>query len=168
MKSTMVAVAAAVALGMGGGLLAANASGPATVDGCYRDSTGALRIDTGSGCRPGETEITLGTGGGGGAGVSTRVVMASDTIGGTDGEFKGASALCDEGEVVTGGGMEIQWMNPEISIITNAPVTVGGLQGWQVTLGVDPSGSTSAPFFAIAICTPGTSTDWPTMPPPPE
>lgn len=89
--------------------------------------------------------------------LSTHIVTATDGVGGVDNEFKSVAALCDPGEVVTGGGMEVASINPDIAIVTNAPTEdfdSTGLQGWILTLAYDQPTYT-VDFTAFAICAPG-------------
>lgn len=150
MKSTLAAVAAAVAIGVGGGLLAANGSGPATVDACYRDSNGALRVDTGSGCRRGESEIVLGT-----ADFRTRTVTEMEWLIGVD--WIGVEAMCAPGEVVTGGGYTLGSINPLVAVNSDNPIEIDGVQGWQATVAYSgPEGDGhEAEVWVHAICAGG-------------
>ena len=96
-------------------------------------------------------------GGSSGPKLTTHIATDTDTIGGTGNEFKAAVALCEPGEVVTGGGMEVASINPEVAIVTNAPTEdfdFTGLQGWIVTLAWDEP-VFDAEFTAFAICAPG-------------
>ena len=93
-----------------------------------------------------------------GPALITHIVTETDTVGGTGNEFKSAVALCALGEVVTGGGMEVVSINPEVAVVTNAPTEdydSTGQQGWIVTLMWDEP-DFSADFTAFAICAPGT------------
>lgn len=130
------------------GGLAFAGGGDEPVQACYHNHTGALRVDVdGSGCRSNETLVALGSGG-----LTTRIVTAGHTLP-PDG-FGGVTAECGEGEVVVGGGMEIASINPEVAIVTNAPLTpAGGPQGWQLTVSAGgPVGIT-----AFAICARGSA-----------
>ncbi len=93
----------------------------------------------------------------GGPKLTTHIVTESESIGGPAGGFKAAVALCDAGEVVTGGGMEVASINPGVAVVTNAPTDdfeSTGRQGWIVTLAWDEP-TFDAEFTSFAICTPG-------------
>jgi hypothetical protein len=153
MKRLLVWLAAGV-LGAGvvfaGGMaVAGGGSVDSALNACYHNHTGALRVDvSGTGCKSNETLVTLG------AGISTRIVMASAVLEG----FTGVAAECDHGEVVLGGGLEVASINPDIGIVTNGPITLGdGRQAWQVTMHFDGGSEIPVPFNAFAVCAPGTS-----------
>lgn len=115
-----------------------------TLQACYHNSTGALRVDvSGDGCRPNETPVAVD-----GMGLTTRVVTANDVL--PDDGFGGVTAECGEGEVVLGGGFQIASINPDVAIVTNAPLT-DGRQGWHATF----SAGAPVEVWAFAVCTPG-------------
>lgn len=132
-----------------GGWALAGSGGGDGVQACYHNNSGALRVDvSGSGCRSNETPVALG------AGLTTRRVVASASL--PSPGFVGVAAECAAGEVVLGGGLEVESINPEIGIVTNAPITLAdGRQAWQVTMhSADLSGA-PVTFRAVAICAPG-------------
>jgi hypothetical protein len=131
-----------------GGLALAGSGGDG-VDACYHQRTGALRIDVaGTGCRDAEQAITLG----GGSALATRIVTAPTTL--PDDGFGGTLAECGEGEVVLGGGFEIASINPDIAIVTNAPLMLDDdRQGWLVTI----NAGGPIDLTAFAVCAPGSS-----------
>lgn len=155
MMRAVAAVALAVASGVGGGMVAANVVGTSSVDACYSNSTGSLRVDTS--CRPHETAIVLGTT----AGFQTRQVFETKEF--DPGTHDAVLAMCDAGEVVTGGGYEVASIGDTWVLNTNGPVTIDGLEGWMVALHHFPSpeGYTNPSFdvTAIAVCAPGSSMD---------
>lgn len=121
MMRAVAAVALAVASGIGGGMVAANVVGPSSVDACYSNSTGALRVDTD--CRRNETAIVLGT-----VGFQTRQVSVHGTVDG--GQYEVIEASCGPGEVVTGGGVTVWGISYEYAVWVNEPVNDGS-QGWR-------------------------------------
>ena len=147
----LVSMAAVVVL-VGGTLSVAGADDEApTIDACYHARTGALRVDVdGDGCHRAEMPITLGHG------LSTRRVVAEDVVTGPG--FEGVAAMCGPGEVVLGGGYETASIHPDARPITNGPIEIDGLQGWQVT--VINESSADFEFWSLAICAPGTSTGY--------
>jgi hypothetical protein len=117
-----------------------------TVAACVHDRTGALRVDVaGTGCRSNESAVALG------AGLVTRTVSAAGSL--THPGFNGVAAECSRGEVVLGGGFEVASINPDIGIVTNAPITLpDGRQAWQVTMHSAVSSGDPTPFSAFAVC----------------
>jgi len=87
-------------------------------------------------------------------GITTHQVTASDTAPSLG--MKGVMARCAAGEVVGGGGYEMATISQVVQPLTNAPLQVDGIEGWQVTITND-SGAAVA-FDAYAICTAGEST----------
>lgn len=148
MKRILAWIAACVlgaALVFAGGLALAS-GGDAVVPACYHNSTGALRVDvSGTGCRSNETSVALA-----GPALTTRVVTAHATLP-PDG-FGGVTAECGEHEVVLGGGFEIASINPDVAIVTNAPLILPeSPQAWQLTV----SAGGPVEVAAFAICAPG-------------
>jgi hypothetical protein len=141
-------VLGATVLVVGGLALASPGSSDATVEACYHNRTGALRVDlSGAGCGAVESPVTLG-----GAGLVTRTVVADRVL--PDDGFGALIAECGHGEVVLGGGFEIASVGPETAIITNAPHTLDdGRQGWLVSM----SAGGPAEIWSFAICAPGVS-----------
>lgn len=132
-----------------GGWALAGSGGGDSVQACYHNHSGALRVDVSdSGCRRNETPVELG------AGLITRRVEATAML--PSPGFVGVAAECAEGEVVLGGGLEVESINPQIGIVTNAPITLAdGRQAWQVSMhSADLAGDPVA-FRAYAICAPG-------------
>jgi hypothetical protein len=154
MMRVVAAVALAVASGIGGGMVAANVVGPSSVDACYSNSTGALRVA--EACRPNETSIVLGT-----VGFQTRQVYETEWF--PTNSWGAVYAMCDEGEVVTGGGHEVAAIGHTWVMNQSEPVTLDGVQGWMVALHhfPAPEGETypDLSVTAIAVCAPGSSID---------
>lgn len=157
MRTSTVAMALAlVAAGVGGGWVAATEA-PATFDACYRTTTGALRIDTGTGCRVGEEAITLGS-----PEISTRVVMASDVM--TWNDQGVVYAMCAPGEVVVGGGYTIDNIGPMTFVNMDQPLEdEDGNQGWMImaTYTAFEDDGYVGHVSGYAICTAGVTTDAP-------
>lgn len=155
MMRAVAAVALAVASGVGGGMVAANVVGTSSVDACYSDSTGSLRVATS--CRPNETAIVLGTT----VGFQTRQVVESELF--PADSWGAVYAMCDEGEVVTGGGHEVAAIGHTWVMNQSEPVTIDGVEGWMVALHhfPAPEGETypDLSVAAIAVCAPGSSMD---------
>jgi hypothetical protein len=148
MKRILAWIAAGL-LGAGlvfAGGMAFAGGGSDTVQACYHNNTGALRVDVaGTGCRSNETAIAFD-----GMAPVTRIVQADRTL--PEDGFGGIAAECDHGEVVLGGGFEIASINPETVVVTNAPIVLGdGRHSWQVT--VNAGGP--VPISAFAVCAPG-------------
>lgn len=148
MKRTLAWIAAGVfgaGLVFAGGLAFAG-GGSDTLQACYHNGNGALRVDVaGTGCRPNETAVALG-----GAAQVTRIVQVERTL--PEDGFGGLTAECDHGEVVLGGGFEIESINPDMAIVTNAPLVLDdSRQAWQVTI----SAGGAVPLRAYAVCAPG-------------
>ncbi len=147
-----VVAGAVLAVGVGGVAVAGTLSAPG-VDACYRTTTGALRVDTGGGCRVGEQAIRLGTGQ-----LRTRQVIAEGAVEG--GQYRTATAWCGPGEVVTGGGVEVAAIAPDYTVFSDVPIEEAGLQGWQGAVSrpyADPEQVVA--FSVVAICAPGESLD---------
>lgn len=124
------------------------AMGDGTVDACYHNRTGDLRIDVdGDGCRSSESSISVGQG------LITRRVTASATAPAVG--VEGATAFCDVGEVIIGGGYETATIHPDVRPFTNAPLEIDGLEAWQVTI-INES-PVDIEFASFALCAPGTS-----------
>ncbi len=72
-------------------------------------------------------------------------------------------AMCDEGEVVTGGGHEVAAIGHTWVMNQSEPVTIDGVEGWMVALHhfPAPEGETypDLSVAAIAVCAPGTPAD---------
>lgn len=89
--------------------------------------------------------------------LTTHIVTAQENLGGPTGDFDQAVALCEPGEVVTGGGMEVASINPAVAVVTNGPTEdfeSTGQQGWIVTLALDEP-APETPFTSFAICARG-------------
>jgi hypothetical protein len=142
---TTTAVLGASLLLLGGSALADHGTTSGEPDACYHNRTGALRLDvSGAGCQGDETPVVVT------AGVTTRYVTAT-TVLPTDG-FGGVTAECDHGEVVLGGGFGQASINPDVAIVTNAPITLAdGRQGWQSTV----SAGLPIQIWAYAVCAHG-------------
>jgi hypothetical protein len=155
MKRVLAWLAAATvglaALSVAGLALADSQLTSSAVAACYHDHTGAVRVDTaGTGCRTSEVPVALG------AGLVTRIVEATGSL--THPGFSGVAAECDQGEVVLGGGLEVESINPDVGITTSAPITLrDGRQAWQVTMHSSVSGGDPTAFRAYAVCAPGTA-----------
>lgn len=66
-------------------------------------------------------------------------------------EVASAVARCKAGEVVTGGGYELQSIHPDVQVFTNAPIqSPTGRWGWAITLHNDTDASFG--FTAFAMC----------------
>jgi hypothetical protein len=66
-------------------------------------------------------------------------------------EVASAVARCKAGEVVTGGGYELQSIHPDVQVFTNAPIqSTAGRWGWAVTLHNDTDAGFD--FTAFAMC----------------
>jgi len=54
--------------------------------------------------------------------------------------------------VVLGGGFQVASINPDVAVVTNAPLTLDdGRQGWHVTL----SAGGPVQMWTFAVCAPG-------------
>jgi hypothetical protein len=149
MRRTSAIVAVVAVSAVAGSVIVASAAGPAGVDACYKTSTGALRVDIGGGCKPAESPLTLGTGG-----VQTRWVHA--TVTSPEGSWLTAEAMCDRGEVVTGGGFTAESIGDTYVVHVNGPAEVDGREGWFVSLHHfdDPATDYPFDFTATAVCAP--------------
>lgn len=138
-----------------GGMALADSGGGGGIDACYHDRTGVVRVDvSGDGCGPGQTAISLGTS------LTTRVVEADGML--THPGFSGAAAECGVGEVVLGGGLEVESINPDIGVVTSAPVELAdGRQAWQVSVHSAVSSGDPTTFRAFAVCAPGVANQSP-------
>src|SRR5690554_3105828 len=104
-------VGALVVLGGEWALAGPSRSASTTVPACFNVRDGSVRVDVaGTGCARGEAAFTLG-------GVVARQVMATGTL--TSPGFSGATAECRAGEIVLGGGFEVESINPNIGVVTN-------------------------------------------------
>jgi hypothetical protein len=66
-------------------------------------------------------------------------------------EVASVIARCRAGEVVTGGGYELQSIHPDVQVFTNAPIqSPTGRWGWAINLHNDTDASFD--FTAFAMC----------------
>lgn len=135
----------------GGGLALADSE---SVDLCAGSANGALRLDSGDGCRPNEDPLTIT---GGTSAFSTRIVMQEQHLGENTTGYT-VSAYCDDGEVLTGGGADVgELFFHETYVVDDAPAfdDSSGTQGWTAHFrkAIGPSGS----VHVYAICAPGVS-----------
>jgi len=133
------------------------AQSPTSVDACYRTANGALRLDTGTGCRPGESAIPLGAGP-----STTRVVTDADEMSWNDQGV--VYAMCDPGEVVVGGGYTIDNIGPNTFVNMDQPLQdEHGNQGWMImpSYTAFEDDGYDGHVTEWAICTPGITTEAP-------
>jgi len=131
-----------------GGWALAGSGGGDGVQACYHNNSGALRVDvSGSGCRRNETPVALGTS------LITRRVVASSAL--PSPGVTGVAAECAAGEVVLGGGLVVESINPEKGLLTNAPLPLVDCRlVWPLALHSAASAATPVTLRAYAICAP--------------
>lgn len=155
MNKTITATTLALAAGLASGFVLTGSATPGTVEACYRTTNGALRVDTGGGCKGGEQALTLGTGR-----ITTRVVTDEDSMSRTD---QGVlEMMCAPGEVVTGGGYTIASIGPDIFVNQDQPFQDDdGNQGWLVVATYTTVEDYVVEVWGYAICTAGVTTEAP-------
>jgi hypothetical protein len=139
-------VVAALALGLGTGIAAAQIPDPATgtITSCYAGKGGAVRIiDTGAACKSGETKLTWnqhgnpgtnGTNGTNGVSGYTRVSDSGTYVFPGDEPFVTAGVTCPTGRKVLGGGGNAAYASGHVYIASSYPSSD---TNWQVTFGFE-------------------------------
>lgn len=86
------------------------------------------------------------------SGSSTKVTMVEEQDAAADGALKQVIASCPSGYDITGGGYEIQSINPAIFVHQDTPLSPEsneGLWGWAVTLLNETGGNVTFAVFAL-------------------